>query len=72
MKTRSQTQKEEITRQSHLMEVFIDFDEASKCWLKNKKSLGNGTYKYICANTNCEMGRHKNTEFCWKHRGSIK
>ena len=26
----------------------FDFDEASKEWRKNKKSTGNGCYKYIC------------------------
>ena len=29
--------------------VNIDFDEASKAWKSNKKSLGNGMYKYVCA-----------------------
>jgi hypothetical protein len=28
-------------------EVNIDFDEASAAWKANKKSLGNGCYKYI-------------------------
>ena len=42
MKTRSQTKKEHI-----LYEVNIDFDEASREWKKNKKSIGNGEYKYI-------------------------
>jgi len=37
MKTRSQTKKEHI-----LYEVNIDFDEASREWKKNKKSIGNG------------------------------
>ena len=31
-----------------LYEVNIDFDEASKAWKANKKSIGNGSYKYIC------------------------
>jgi len=26
----------------------IDFDDASKEWHKNKKSIGNSQYKYIC------------------------
>jgi hypothetical protein len=30
-----------------LYEVNIDFDEASREWKKNKKSIGNGEYKYI-------------------------
>jgi hypothetical protein len=31
-----------------LYEVNIDFDEASKAWKANKKSIGNGSYKYVC------------------------
>ena len=31
-----------------LYEVNIDFDEASKSWKANKKSIGNGSYKYMC------------------------
>ncbi len=30
-----------------LYEVDIDFDDASKAWRANKKSIGNGQYKYI-------------------------
>jgi len=29
-------------------EVNINFDEASKAWMENKKSIGGGCYKYIC------------------------
>ena len=54
MKTRSQTKSE--TRQHY--EVNIDFDEASEAWKSNKKSIGNGSYKYICAK-HC-----KNNKFC--------
>jgi hypothetical protein len=25
----------------------IDFDEASKAWLKNKRKLSNGSYEYV-------------------------
>ena len=31
-----------------LLKVEVDFDEASKAWKANKKSIGNGCYKYIC------------------------
>jgi len=44
MKTRSQTKYEN----SALFEVNIDFDSASEAWKANKKSIGNGMYKYIC------------------------
>lgn len=27
-------------------EPMIDFDDASRCWRANKKSLGNGMFKY--------------------------
>ena len=30
-----------------LYEVDIDFDDASEAWRANKKSIGNGQYKYI-------------------------
>ena len=54
MKTRSQTKHQ-------IYEVDIDFDSASKAWLSNKISIGNGSYKYkytVCAvtkqDTNCK------------------
>ena len=60
MQTRSQTlsQTSELTeivkpnQQSNftqpLLQIEIDFDEASNAWLENKKSIGNGCYKYTC------------------------
>jgi hypothetical protein len=54
MKTRSQ-RKLEIRP---VYEVNIDFDEASEAWRANKKSIGNGSYKYICAK------RCKNNKLC--------
>ena len=59
MRTRSMTRKlhepEKQQEQPQLQpqiqrieyEVNIDFDEASAAWKANKKSLGNGCYKYI-------------------------
>ena len=44
MQTRSQTKQ----LKPQLYEVNIDFDEASQLWKANKKSVGNGSYKYIC------------------------
>lgn len=55
MKTRSQTRSE--TRQ--LYQVNIDFDEASAAWRSNKKSIGNGSYKYMCAK------RYSNNKSCY-------
>jgi len=47
MQTRSQTKYEALTK----YEVNIDFDGASKAWKANKKSIGNGQYKYISTST---------------------
>ena len=46
MKTRSQQ-----TNKIQQFEVNIDFDDATKKWRSNKKSIGNGSYKYICSVT---------------------
>ena len=35
------------------MEVQIDFDEASRCWMKNKVRVGQ-SYKYICSVEGCK------------------
>jgi hypothetical protein len=37
-----------IETKTPLYEVNIDFDEASRAWKANKKSIGNGSYKYVC------------------------
>ena len=54
MKTRSQTKYANLA----LYEVIIDFDEASEAWKANKVSIGNGSYKYVCAKKN------KNNKCC--------
>lgn len=51
MKTRSETKYEKCS----LYNVEIDFDEASKEWRSNKRSIGNGCYKYLC-NYKCKTG----------------
>jgi hypothetical protein len=56
MQTRSQSQKQLINStlspadcvEKAKYEVNIDFDEASTAWKANKKSKGNGTYRYVC------------------------
>jgi len=68
MKTRSQTKYEN----SALYEVNIDFDEASTAWKANKKSIGNGEYKYICSkinknNNNCKNKCLPGEHFCKVH-----
>jgi hypothetical protein len=52
MKTRSQTNREKST----IYEVNIDFDAASQAWKANKRSIGNGSYKYVC----CKRGKNNN------------
>jgi len=69
MKTRSQTKTESKT----LYEVNIDFDGAIEAWRSNKKSIGNGMYKYICPYSKkdgsiCGKSCYKSIEFCWAHR----
>lgn len=54
MKTRSQTKHENSAK----YDVTFDFDAASAAWKANKKSIGNGSYKYVC----CKLG--KNNDFC--------
>ena len=39
-----------------LYEVNIDFDEASEAWKANKRGIGEGSYRYICA----KRGKHNN------------
>lgn len=44
MYTRSQAKYDSMA----IYSVDIDFDGASDAWRANKKSIGNGHYKYIC------------------------
>ena len=72
MKTRSQTNHEKVNEKKQLYEVNIDFDAASEAWRSNKKSVGNGCYKYICPveknGIKCGKTCYKQLEYCWKHR----
>jgi len=54
MKTRSQSKLESMA----LYEVDINFDEASEAWKANKRSIGNGSYKYVC------VKRGKKNNYC--------
>jgi hypothetical protein len=73
MKTRSQTKPIELTAPNFVLyEVNIDFDEASREWQSNKKSIGNSSYKYVCqkvgntgkmCRSKCLAGQH----YCSKH-----
>ena len=69
MQTRSSTN---LTNQKT---VNIDFDESIAEWNKNKRSIGNGHYKYICTViTNksqpslCAKVCYKDKDKCWIHR----
>ena len=51
MKTRSQSKQIQTALMSLYGSIFeseYDFDFASECWRSNKKSTGNGCYKYMC------------------------
>ena len=50
----------------------VDFDEASTAWKLNKKSIGNGCYKYVCVKVkknghHCKNDSLKNCEHCKFH-----
>jgi hypothetical protein len=52
--------------------VDIDFDDASTVWKLNKKSTGNGTYKYICVKIaktgkQCKNDSLRGCEYCRYH-----
>jgi hypothetical protein len=52
--------------------VDIDFDEASNAWKSNKKSTGNGCYKYICikitkTGKQCKNDSLRNCDYCRFH-----
>lgn len=55
-----------------LQKVDIDFDDASREWKSNKKSLGNGCYKYVCTKITktgkqCKNDSIRNCEYCRFH-----
>jgi len=54
------------------LKVEVDFDEASSAWKLNKKSIGDGCYKYVCVKikktgTQCKNDSIKNCEHCKYH-----
>lgn len=68
MKTRSQTNYES----GALYEVNIDFDRASDIWKANKRSIGNGSYRYLCIkkginNNNCIAKCLTGENYCRTH-----
>ena len=73
MITRSQTRY----NNSAIYKVDIDFDEASREWKLNKKSTGNGCYKYICciktkSGNQCKREIPIGYEYCKIHTAKNK
>ena len=66
MKTRSQTKEQRTSN-----EFVHDFDESSQCWKANKQSIGNGSYKYVCAKTSCKNKCQPFGDYCKKHSKSL-
>jgi hypothetical protein len=65
MKTRSQSRSE-------LNNFIFDFDESSRYWKQNKKSMKNGTYVYVCQKQNksgalCSHKCLPRENYCKKH-----
>ena len=56
-----------------IFEVNIDFDGASEAWKENKKSSGNGCYKYRCiafvakTGIKCEKFAKSGCDYCAMH-----
>ena len=55
-----------------LYTVEIDFDEASRMWKANKKSIGNGSYKYVCSQktksgNKCKRESLPSCDYCNQH-----
>jgi hypothetical protein len=70
METNNSQKTQELT--APFPNVEIDFDEASRAWKLNKKSTGNGCYKYICVKVKknghqCKNDSLKNCEHCKFH-----
>jgi len=82
MQTRSQTKKllEQPQEQQYPVQLYtvdIDFDDASAAWRKNKKSIINGCYKYICTvettrGNICGKVCYGQLSCCWTHRRHTK
>jgi hypothetical protein len=69
METRSQARNKV---KFSLYDVIIDFDAASEAWKKNKMSIGNGCYRYLCSfldknGHNCKNKCLRGKDVCSKH-----
>lgn len=77
MNTRSQTKKMNLIINKDLYTVEINFDEAIDAWRANKKSIGNGHYKYIClqktkTGNQCKRESLKFCDHCKMHQPLTK
>jgi hypothetical protein len=76
MNTRTQSKKIKenlINQTTTLYTVEINFDEAINSWRANKKSIGNGHYKYIClqktkTGNQCKRESLKFCDHCKMHQ----
>lgn len=50
IKINQETKIKKPTCEENPYEFVFDFDEASEAWKANKISIGNGSYRYMCAN----------------------
>lgn len=75
MQTRSQTKA--LLNKVNNLEFIFDFDESSRAWKANKRSIGNGSYVYVCqkptitgktCNKKCLAG----IDFCSIHKNKNK
>jgi len=67
MDSKYENTKQAITKQNNI-KLDINFDEASAAWRENKKHIGNGVFKYICAyNTSCKRVSNPGSLFCKEH-----
>lgn len=72
MQTRSKTINQLVNKNRVIYDVNINFDEASDAWRENKKSIGNGSYKYICccltkSGKKCGIISIQNQMYCKLH-----
>ncbi len=70
MKTSNSQKTQDLT--PPFPNLDIDFDAASTAWKLNKKSTGNGCYKYVCVKVKknghqCKNDSLKNCEYCKFH-----
>jgi hypothetical protein len=74
MRTRSQSKALENTQDPYInYDNTIDFDDASRCWMANKKALPNGCYKYICGKelqfgSRCQNKPNNKNMYCHLHK----